>query len=101
MTKRDTIPGLINFRGHRYEHYRSETKMGHAKKTKNMIVNKWKHGGAERSSNYPGLGNQRKALVLCLHTENRMTKIKCPHCDKEIELTQKFPSILHMQPRNP
>jgi hypothetical protein len=50
MTKRDTIPGLINFRGHRYEHYRSETKMGHAKKTKNMIVNKWKHGGAKEAA---------------------------------------------------
>jgi hypothetical protein len=24
--------------------------MGHAKKTKNMIVNKWKHGGAKEAA---------------------------------------------------
>ena len=35
---------------HRFEHYRSEVKMGDAKKTKKMLVNKWKFGGPKEAA---------------------------------------------------
>ena len=50
MSKRETIPGIVNFQGHRFEHYRSEVKMGDAKKTKKMLVNKWKVGASKEAA---------------------------------------------------
>ena len=49
-TKRDGIPGIANYQGHRFEHYRSEIKMKDAKETKNMLVNAWKVGMPKESA---------------------------------------------------
>jgi len=50
MAKRDAIPGIVNYQGHRFEHYRSEVNVNDAKETKRIITNAYKYGGHKESA---------------------------------------------------